>query len=118
VATAKRNLFDKPFQHHERQLFHEVGTKATGPGSIFAKKLDQMKTAAEAEEDGAVNMTANKRMQFQVCLSNAEIEGTTWNNADTDHVVDQLNRESYSITSKAQMRFTKEFSIRLVEFEA
>jgi hypothetical protein len=63
-------------------------------------------------------MTANKSVQFQVCLSNAEIEATTWSIADMDHVVNQLEREIYGITSKDQMLFPKEFSIRLVEFEA
>jgi len=50
MIPVKPKLFDKLFQHHERQLLQEVGTKATGPRSIFAKKLAQMKTAAE--EDG------------------------------------------------------------------
>jgi hypothetical protein len=96
----------------------EVGTKATGPRSIFTKKLAQLKTAAEEEAYGVVNMTANMRVQFQVCLSNTEIEATTWSIADMDRVVNQLERVIYRITSKDQMRFTKEFSIRLVEFEA
>jgi len=118
VTPAKRKLFDELFQHHERQLLQEVGTKATGPRSIFAKKLAQMKTAAEEGAYGAVNMTADKRVQFQVCLSDAEIGATTWSIADADRVVNQLEREIYGITSKDQMRFTKEFSICLVEFEA
>jgi hypothetical protein len=96
----------------------EVGTKAIGPRSIFAKKLAQMKTAAEEEANGAVMMTADKRVQFQVSLSDAEIEATTWSIAEEDRVVNQLETEIYGITSKGQMRFTKEFSIRLVEFEA
>jgi len=77
-----------------------------------------MKTAAEEEAYGAVNMTGDKSVQFQVYLSDAEIEATTWSSADTDRVVNQLEREIYVITSKDQMRFTKEFSICLVEFEA
>jgi len=77
VTPAKHKLFDKLFQHHERQPLQEVGTKAPGPRSIFAKKLAEMKTAAEEEAYGAVNMTADKRLQFQVCLSDAEIEATT-----------------------------------------
>jgi hypothetical protein len=36
VTPAKRKHFNKLFQHHERQLLHEVETKATGPRSIFA----------------------------------------------------------------------------------
>jgi len=65
----------------------EVGTKATGPRSLFAKKLGQMKTAAEEEAYGAVIMTTDKRVQYQVCLSDADIEATTWSIADTDRVV-------------------------------
>jgi len=96
----------------------KVGTKATGPRSIFPKKLAQMKTAAEEQGYGAVNMTADKRVQFPVCLSDAEIEATTWSIGDTDHVVNQLEREIHGITSKDQMRFTKEFSISLIQLEA
>jgi len=118
VTPAKRMLFDELFQHHERQLLQEVGTKATGPRSIFAKKVAQMRTAAGEEAYGAVNMTADKRVQFQVSLSDAEIEATTWIIADTDRVVNQLQREIHGITSKDHMRFTKEFSICLIEFEA
>jgi hypothetical protein len=77
VTPAKSKLFDKVFQHHERPLLREVGTKATGPRSIFAKKLAQMKTAVEEAAYGTVNMTADKHVQFRVCLSNAEIEATT-----------------------------------------
>jgi len=77
-----------------------------------------MKTAAEEEAYGAVNMTTNKHVQFQVCLTNAEIEATTCCITNTDCIVNQLDREIYGITSKDQMRFTKEFSIRLVKFEA
>jgi len=118
VTPAKRKLCDKLFQHHERQVLQEVGTKATGRRRIFPKKLAQMKTAAEEEAYGAVIMTVDKCVQFQVCLSDAEIEATTCSIADMDCVVNQLEREIYGITSKDQMRFTKEFSIRLVQFEA
>ena len=65
-----------------------------------------MKTAAEEEAYWAVNMTADKRVQFQVCLSDAEIEATIWNIADMDHVVNQLERDIYDITSKDKMRST------------
>jgi hypothetical protein len=63
-------------------------------------------------------MTTNKRVQFQVCLSDPEIEATTWSLADTDRVVNQLEREIDGISLKNQIWFTKEFSINLVEFEA
>ena len=65
-----------------------------------------MKTAADEEAYGADTMTTNKHVQFQVCLSDAEIEATTWSVADMDRVVNQLKREIYGITSTGQMRFT------------
>jgi len=77
VKPAKRKLFDKLFEHHERQLLQEVGTRETGLRSIFAKKLTEMKTGVEEEDYMAVNMTADKRVQFQVCLSDTVIEATT-----------------------------------------
>jgi len=118
MTSVKRKLFDKLFQHHERQLLQEVGTMATGPRSILAKKLAQIKTAAEEEVYGAVNMTLNKRVEFQVRLSDAETEATTWSLADIDCIVSQLEREIYRITSNEQMPFKQELSIRLIEFEA
>jgi len=118
VTPAKRKLFDKLFHHHERQLLQEVGTKATGPRSIFAKKFAPMKTAEEEKAYVAANTTADKHVQFLVCLSDAEIETTTWSITDMDRVVTQLKRENYGITLKDQIRFIKEFSICLVEFEA
>ena len=95
----------------------EVGTKAPGPSSIFSKKLAQINTAAEEEADCAVNLTADKRVKFQVYLSDVEIEPTTWNIADMDRVVNQLVTEIYGITSNNHMQFTKEFGTSLVEFE-
>ena len=86
VTPAKCKLFDKLFHHHERQLLQEVGTKAIGHRSIFSTKLAQLKTAAEEEAYCAVNMTAEKCVQFQVCLSDVGIEATTWSIADTDHI--------------------------------
>jgi len=118
VTPAKRMLFDKLFQHHEQQPLQKVRTKATGPRSIFHQKLAKMKTAAEEEFYWAVYVTADKRVQFQVCLSYAEIEAATWSIRDTDCVVNQLEREIYGITSIDQMQFTLEFSIHLVEFVA
>jgi len=83
VTTAKRKLFDKLFQCHERQILQEVRTKATGPRSIFAKQLALMKTAAEDEAYGAGNMSADMRLQFQIRLSDPGAEATTWCLADT-----------------------------------
>jgi hypothetical protein len=77
MQCVKPKLFDKLFQHYQQQLLQEVGTNATGPRSTFAKKLAQMKTAAEEEVYRAVNMTANMRAEFQVSLPDAETEATT-----------------------------------------
>jgi len=117
VTPAKRKLFNKVFQRHERQRLQEVGTKATGPRSKFAKELALMKTAADDEAYRAANMTADKPLPFQVRLSDAETEATTWSLADTKRVTSQLEREIYGITLNEQMRFKTEFSIRLIEFE-
>jgi hypothetical protein len=64
VTPAKRKLFVKLSEHHERQLLQEVGTKATGPRSIFAKQLALMKTAAMDKAYRVANMSADKRLQF------------------------------------------------------
>jgi len=117
VTPAKCKLSDKLFQHHERQLLQEVGTKATGPRSVFSKQLVLMKTAAEDEVYRAVNMTADKRLHFQNRLSDPETEATTCSLADTEHVTILLEREIYGITSNEQNHFRKEFSIHMIEFE-
>jgi len=118
MTPVKRKSFKKLFQHHERELLEEVGTKATGPKSKVAKKFSQMKTTAEEGVYGAINMTADKSAEFQVSLSGSGTEATTWSIADTDRIVSHLEREIYGITSHEQMRFKKEFFIRLIEFEA
>jgi len=94
------------------------GLRQPVPEAYSPKKLAPRKTAAAEDAYRAVNLTTNKRVQFQVCLSNAGIEATTGSIADPDHVVNQLEREINDITSKDHMRFTKESSIRLVEFPA
>jgi len=96
----------------------KVGTKATGPRSKFAKELALKKIAAEDKAYGAANMTADKRLQFQIHLSDAATEATTWSLADTERVTNQLEREIYVITSNEQKRFKTEFSIRMTEFKA
>jgi hypothetical protein len=118
VTLAKRKLFDKFFERHEQQLLQKIRTKATGPRSKFAKDLAIMKAAAEDKAYGAANMTPDKRLQYQICLSDAETEATTWSLAHTERVTNQLEREIYGITSKVQKRFKTEFSVRLIEFEA
>jgi len=77
-----------------------------------------MKTAAEDEVHGAVNMTTDNWVVFQIHQSNAETEATTCSITDMDCVANEHEREIESITSKAQMQFKQEFSIRLIEFEA
>jgi hypothetical protein len=77
-----------------------------------------MTTDAEEEVYGAVDMPADKHAEFQVHLSNAETEATTWSIPHTDRIVSQLDRAIYGITSNEEMRFKKEFSIHLIEFEA
>jgi len=118
VTAAKCKLFDKLFQCHERKLFQEVGTKATGPRSKFTKELALKNIATEDEANGAANMTADKRLQFPIRLSDAETEATTWSLAATEHVTNQHEREIYGITSNEQKRFQTEFSIRMIKFEA
>jgi len=62
ISPVNHKLFNKLFKHHEQQLLQGVGNKATGPRSILAKNLAHMKTAADEEVYGAVNMTADKRV--------------------------------------------------------
>ena len=118
VRHAKCKLFDKSFQRHERQLLQDVGITATGPRSKVAKELALLKTAAEDKAYRAANMTADKRLQFQIRLSDAETEATTWSLADMERVTDQLEREISGITSTEQKPLKKEFSIRLIELQA
>jgi hypothetical protein len=44
-------------------------------------------TAAEQQVYWVVNMTTDKRMQFQICLFDAGIEANSGSMADTDRVV-------------------------------
>jgi len=118
VTPVKRKFFKGLFQHHKWQQLQEVGTKATGPRSTFGKKLPQMKTAAEQEVYGMANKTADKRVEFRVSLSDDQTEAASWSIADIDLIRNQLEREIYCITSKDKMRFKKELSIQLLEFEA
>ena len=77
-----------------------------------------MNTASKDEAYGAANMTADKRLQFHIRLSDAETEAMTWSLADAECVTIQRERETYGITSNEQKRFRKEFSIHLIELEA
>jgi len=118
VTPAKCKLFNKLFQRHGRQLLQEIGTKATGPRCKSAKDLALMNTATEDEDYGAANMTVNKRLQFQIRLSNPDTEATTSSSADTERVTNQLEREIHGITSNERKQFKTEFSIHQIEFEA
>jgi hypothetical protein len=96
----------------------EVKTKAASCRCKFAKDLALTKATAKDEAYGAANVTANEQLQFQIRLSDAEIEATTWSLADTEQVTNQLYSEIYGITSNEQKLFKTEFSILLIEFEA
>jgi len=63
-------------------------------------------------------MTTDKRLQFQIRLSNAQTEATAWSLADTERVTIQLQKEIYGNTSNRQKRFKKECLTRLTEFES
>ena len=118
MTPAERKHFGTLFQPHERRLLQEVGTKATGPRSEFAKKLALLKTAAEDKAYGVENLTAEKRPKIHIHPSNAETETTTSSLAVTEHVTILLEREIYSITSNEQKSFKKESSIHMIKFEA
>jgi len=118
VTPAKCKYFNKLFQHHERQLLQKVGTKETGPRSVFAKQHTLLKTAVKDNTYGVANITIDNQLQFQIRLSDAETDSTTWSLADPGHVTIQLEKEIYIITLNEQKQFKKEFSIRFIEFEA
>jgi hypothetical protein len=63
-------------------------------------------------------MTVNKRLHFQIRLSDALTGAITWSLADTERVANHLEREIYGITLNEQKRFKMEFSICLIEFES
>jgi len=77
-----------------------------------------MKTAPEDEAYGVANMTADKQLQFLICLSNSETEASSWILADTERVTNHLERDIYGITSNEPKRSKKEFSIRLIKVES
>jgi hypothetical protein len=60
VTPAKAKLFVELFEGHVRQLSQEIGTKATGARSKFAKDLALMKADVEDAALGVVNMPAIK----------------------------------------------------------
>jgi len=59
-------------------------------------------------------MTGDELLTFEVYLSNAENEATTWRLADTVRIVSQLGRGIDGIDSKDELLFKKEFAILLI----
>jgi len=70
VTPGKRKLFDKVFQPHQQQPLLEFGTKVTGPRCAFLKKLAPMKGAADDENYGIANMTADNSVEFELRICN------------------------------------------------
>jgi len=64
----------------------QVDPDVTGPRRIFTTKLGQLKTAAEGEVYGRVNMTPDKRAEMQLHRSSAVTEATPCSIADMDCV--------------------------------
>jgi len=94
----------------------KLGLREQVPEAQSPKKFTKMKTASEEEVYGAVNITPNKHVEFQVRSFDAETESTTWCIADADHIVSQLEREINGIPFNEQMRFKKELSTCLIKF--
>jgi hypothetical protein len=57
-------------------------------------------------------------VDFQICLSNAETEATTWSNTEIDHVMSQQQRVIYDIILNEQMQRKKNLPIWLVKLQA
>jgi len=87
VTPAHNRYFNEWFQHDEQQPLQDIGTKATGPRSTFAKTYTQWKTAADEGVSRVANTIVYKGVEFQVHLRDAEMETTTWSIADIDHIV-------------------------------
>jgi len=110
-------LFCKWFQYHEWQLLQKEECNATGPRTIFAATLAQLKTLVAEQICGMANITTNMDLEFQICLSGAETEGTTGSMADIVHITDYQKREIYEIASNEKKWFKKELSIHLIQVE-
>lgn len=65
----------------------EVRTKVTSRRSTFTKKLPSNGPAADDEVYTVANMTNDRCVGFQVQLSEAEIEETTWHITAMDCIV-------------------------------
>jgi len=79
-------------QDHQLPQLQEVGTRATGCRSKFSKELALIKVATADKAYAATNLIAEKRLQFHVCLPDAETVATTWSLGDTDQFTNQLER--------------------------
>jgi hypothetical protein len=77
-----------------------------------------MKTATEEAVSGVATLTANKSVEFHVCLSDAETEAIIWSITDVDCVANKVDREIYGITWDKQKLFKEELTIHMIEFEA
>lgn len=74
-----------------------------------------MKSATDEEVYRASIITCNKCVDFQIHPPNTRIEANTWSIADTDHIVNQQQREICGITLTQQMRFKKRFSLYMIQ---
>jgi len=72
-----------------------------------------MTTAAENDVNMATNITSDKGVKLLVQLSKAEAGATTMRIAHTNHVINILYRENFSITMNKQKQCKKEFYICL-----
>jgi len=88
------------------------------PEAHSPKKLAQMKPATEEVVSGAATMTTRKRIEFQVHQSHAWTAATSCSIADKNRVVNQQEREIYSITSNEPMWFKRKYFFHLIKFEA
>jgi len=118
VTPDKYEILKQLIQYHGPPQWQNLQTKSTCPRSTFANMLTTMKTSAEEDVCSVANMTPNKHVEFQVCLSGVDTATTTWSIANRDWDVNQLKTEIYSITSNEQMGFKMEFYICLIPFNA
>lgn len=105
------------FPYHQRQLLLEFRTKATSPRSAFVKNLAQLKTAAEESFYGVANTVVNKWVECQICLPNAETGAATWSIANSECIVNLLDRVIDGITLNKPILFKKELAIHLIQLE-
>jgi hypothetical protein len=78
---------------------------ASSPGTTFATKHAQIKRDAEEKVDRTAHMTAYNWVKFQVHLSDAGSEATTWSITDSDSAPNYLEGEIYNVTSNEPIWF-------------